>query len=201
MAISLSKGGRISLSKEAPDLKKIHVGLGWDPRATDGADFDLLVPQFVHRQQHVLGIAAPVHGVDIHDEVFLDIRALGNLRSAPEVLRVEVLAVLPLRVAWLGPEPLGVGHAAHAGVAESGRDSLGDGNPPLVVEPPNFGVQGRHHFQVRVRIDLPDEFHLIGNGLADDPRLLFVGSTVGQGRLGVFPIGPAAQVQLPNHLG
>lgn len=41
MAISLNKGGRISLSKEAPDLKKVHVGLGWDPRVTDGADFDL----------------------------------------------------------------------------------------------------------------------------------------------------------------
>lgn len=41
MAISLSKGGRISLSKEAPDLKKVHVGLGWDQRVTDGAEFDL----------------------------------------------------------------------------------------------------------------------------------------------------------------
>ena len=42
MAISLSKGGRLSLSKEDPDLKKVHVGLGWDARATDGADFDLV---------------------------------------------------------------------------------------------------------------------------------------------------------------
>jgi len=42
MAISLSKGGRVSLSKEAPGLKKIKVGLGWDANATDtGADFDL----------------------------------------------------------------------------------------------------------------------------------------------------------------
>lgn len=47
MAISLSKGGRISLSKEAPDLKKVHVGLGWDPRATDGADFDLDASAFL----------------------------------------------------------------------------------------------------------------------------------------------------------
>jgi hypothetical protein len=37
MAISLNKGGRLSLSKEAPDLKKALIGLGWDPRATDGA--------------------------------------------------------------------------------------------------------------------------------------------------------------------
>jgi tellurium resistance protein TerD len=42
MAISLSKGGRVSLSKEAPGLKKIKVGLGWDANATDtGAQFDL----------------------------------------------------------------------------------------------------------------------------------------------------------------
>ncbi len=41
MAVSLSKGGRVSLSKEAPGLSKIHVGLGWDTRATDGAAFDL----------------------------------------------------------------------------------------------------------------------------------------------------------------
>lgn len=41
MAISLQKGGRVNLSKEAPGLEKIMVGLGWDSRVTDGADFDL----------------------------------------------------------------------------------------------------------------------------------------------------------------
>lgn len=41
MAISLQKGGNVNLSKEAPGLKKIVVGLGWDPRATDGNAFDL----------------------------------------------------------------------------------------------------------------------------------------------------------------
>lgn len=41
MAVSLSKGGNVSLSKEAPGLKAITVGLGWDPRATDGQEFDL----------------------------------------------------------------------------------------------------------------------------------------------------------------
>lgn len=41
MAISLSKGGNISLSKEAPGIKNVLVGLGWDARTTDGADFDL----------------------------------------------------------------------------------------------------------------------------------------------------------------
>jgi len=41
MAISLQKGGNVNLSKEAPGLSKIVIGLGWDPRATDGAGFDL----------------------------------------------------------------------------------------------------------------------------------------------------------------
>ena len=41
MAISLQKGGNVNLSKEAPNLKKIVIGLGWDPRVTDGATFDL----------------------------------------------------------------------------------------------------------------------------------------------------------------
>ena len=41
MAVSLSKGGNVSLSKEAPGLTSIVVGLGWDPRATDGQAFDL----------------------------------------------------------------------------------------------------------------------------------------------------------------
>lgn len=41
MAISLQKGGNVNLNKEAPGLKKLLVGLGWDPRATDGKEFDL----------------------------------------------------------------------------------------------------------------------------------------------------------------
>ncbi|WP_072281344.1 TerD family protein [Rappaport israeli] len=41
MAISLQKGGNVSLSKEAPSMSKMIIGLGWDVRATDGADFDL----------------------------------------------------------------------------------------------------------------------------------------------------------------
>lgn len=41
MALSLSKGGNISLSKTDPGLKNILIGLGWDERATSGNDFDL----------------------------------------------------------------------------------------------------------------------------------------------------------------
>ena len=41
MGVSLNKGGNVSLSKEAPGLTAVIVGLGWDPRTTSGADFDL----------------------------------------------------------------------------------------------------------------------------------------------------------------
>ena len=41
MAISLNKGGNLSLSKTDPGLKKLLIGLGWDERATSGAEFDL----------------------------------------------------------------------------------------------------------------------------------------------------------------
>lgn len=41
MAVSLQKGGNVSLEKEAPGIESVAVGLGWDTRATDGAEFDL----------------------------------------------------------------------------------------------------------------------------------------------------------------
>ena len=41
MAVSLSKGGNVSLTKEAPGLTAVLVGLGWDARTTTGNDFDL----------------------------------------------------------------------------------------------------------------------------------------------------------------
>jgi len=47
MAVSLKKGGNISLSREAPSLQKILIGLGWDARSSDGADFDLDATAFM----------------------------------------------------------------------------------------------------------------------------------------------------------
>ncbi|MEU8520042.1 TerD family protein [Streptomyces sp. NBC_01216] len=41
MGVSLGKGGNVSLSKEAPGLTAVLVGLGWDVRTTTGADYDL----------------------------------------------------------------------------------------------------------------------------------------------------------------
>ena len=47
MAISLNKGGNLSLSKTDPTLVRILIGLGWDQRATDGASFDLDASAFL----------------------------------------------------------------------------------------------------------------------------------------------------------
>ncbi|NJN48111.1 MAG: TerD family protein [Candidatus Competibacteraceae bacterium] len=47
MAVSLSKGQNVSLTKEDPGLKTVRFGLGWDVRKTDGAAFDLDASAFV----------------------------------------------------------------------------------------------------------------------------------------------------------
>jgi len=47
MALSLSKGQNLSLTKTDPGLNKVLIGLGWDPRATDGAEFDLDASAFL----------------------------------------------------------------------------------------------------------------------------------------------------------
>ena len=41
MGVSLAKGGNVSLTKQAPGLSAVLVGLGWDERTTSGQDFDL----------------------------------------------------------------------------------------------------------------------------------------------------------------
>jgi len=48
MAVSLSKGQKVDLTKANPGLKNIIVGLGWDTNKYDGAhDFDLDTSAFV----------------------------------------------------------------------------------------------------------------------------------------------------------
>lgn len=47
MALSLSKGGNLSLTKTDPGLTKLLVGLGWDARSTSGGDFDLDASAFL----------------------------------------------------------------------------------------------------------------------------------------------------------
>lgn len=47
MGLTLQKGANLSLSKADPSLSKLVIGLGWDPRATDGAKFDLDASAFL----------------------------------------------------------------------------------------------------------------------------------------------------------
>jgi tellurium resistance protein TerD len=55
MGVSLAKGGNVSLSKAAPDLKAVQIGLGWQARATTGADFDLDASALLCSGGRVLG--------------------------------------------------------------------------------------------------------------------------------------------------
>lgn len=50
MAVNLSKGQNVSLSKTDPSLKKVLLGLGWDARSSDGQDFDLDTAVFMTNQ-------------------------------------------------------------------------------------------------------------------------------------------------------
>ena len=50
MGVSLQKGGNVNLSKEAPGLANVVIGLGWDPRATDGQEFDLDASVFMLKE-------------------------------------------------------------------------------------------------------------------------------------------------------
>ncbi len=48
MGVSLSKGQKVSLTKDDPGLKKVVVGLGWDVNQFDtGGDFDLDAAAFM----------------------------------------------------------------------------------------------------------------------------------------------------------
>jgi tellurium resistance protein TerD len=52
MAISLQKGGNVNLSKEAPTMTKMVIGLGWNARATDGSAFDLDASAFLLQESN-----------------------------------------------------------------------------------------------------------------------------------------------------
>ncbi len=100
MAISLSKGGNVSLGKEAPGLKKAMLGLGWDARATDGQAFDLDASVFL------LGAGGKVR--NDHDFIFYNnakspdgsVEHMGDNRTGAgegddEVIKVNLATVPP----------------------------------------------------------------------------------------------------------
>ncbi len=70
MTISLVKGGNLSLTKAAPDLGAITVGLGWDARTTTGVKFDL--------DASALGVGE--NGQVLSDQYFI----FFNQRRSPE---------------------------------------------------------------------------------------------------------------------
>ncbi len=47
MAVELRKGGRINLTKDLPEVRKVGVGLGWDVNEYGGAQFDLDASAFL----------------------------------------------------------------------------------------------------------------------------------------------------------
>ena len=47
LSINLSKGQNINLTKENPSLKKVLIGLQWNPRTTVGVAFDLDASAFI----------------------------------------------------------------------------------------------------------------------------------------------------------
>ncbi|MFH8972445.1 TerD family protein [Streptomyces sp. NPDC017890] len=55
MGVTLAKGGNVSLSKAAPNLTQVLVGLGWDARSTTGAPFDLDASALACSSGRVLG--------------------------------------------------------------------------------------------------------------------------------------------------
>ncbi|MFB8758465.1 TerD family protein [Streptomyces nigra] len=55
MGVTLAKGGNVSLSKAAPNLTQVMIGLGWDARSTTGAPFDLDASALVCSGGRVMG--------------------------------------------------------------------------------------------------------------------------------------------------
>jgi tellurium resistance protein TerD len=55
MGVTLAKGGNVSLTKAAPNLTQVMIGLGWDARSTTGADFDLDASALLCASGRVLG--------------------------------------------------------------------------------------------------------------------------------------------------
>ncbi|OIV38507.1 chemical-damaging agent resistance protein C [Mangrovactinospora gilvigrisea] len=53
--VTLAKGGNVSLSKAAPGLTSVSVGLGWEARSTTGAPFDLDASALLCSAGRVLG--------------------------------------------------------------------------------------------------------------------------------------------------
>lgn len=100
MTISLSKGGNVSLTKEAPGLTAVEVGLGWDVRSTTGADFDLDASALITDAQGL--VISDAHFIYYNNAVSPDgtVRHSGDNRTGDvdgddEVVHLQLDALAP----------------------------------------------------------------------------------------------------------
>ena len=76
MAVNLSKGQKVDLTKSNPGLSKLLVGLGWDVNKYDGgSDFDLdvsvflLAHHFSVSEDEIIDAVHSTHGVTFSDYI------------------------------------------------------------------------------------------------------------------------------------
>jgi tellurium resistance protein TerD len=100
MPISLSKGQGISLSKEAPTLTKVLVGLSWDERLTDGDKFDLDLSAFmvdesnkVYEQPGIVGYMKGCEQGGLGSIVYSGDNRTGEGEGDDEFITVDLTAV------------------------------------------------------------------------------------------------------------
>ncbi|MFC5906330.1 TerD family protein [Streptacidiphilus monticola] len=100
MGVTLAKGGNVSLSKAAPNLTAVQIGLGWQARATTGADFDLDASALLCANGRVLGdeyfvfynnLKSPEGSVEHMGDELVG----GTGAQDDEVIKVDLTAVPP----------------------------------------------------------------------------------------------------------
>ena len=123
MGVSLSKGGNVSLTKEAPGLTNVVIGLGWDVRSTDGADFDLDASAII--------MPAPTQTSSGIDSQMLRER-LTHISAAPNT---SVAAVMTR----LSPSTLGR-EASQSAPATAPAPAAAIKKPRVVASPPSVFV-------------------------------------------------------------
>lgn len=98
MSVSLVKGGNVSLTKAAPNLTQVQIGLGWDERRSTGAGFDLDASALLCAGGRVIGdeyfvffnnLKSPEGSVEHHGD-----NLTGGLEGDNEVIMVN-LDLLP----------------------------------------------------------------------------------------------------------
>ena len=99
MAISLSKGQKVDLTKTNPDLTKVLVGLGWDTNKYDGGkDFDLDASVFILDAAGKVGSDADFIFYNNTKNASNSIEHLGDNRTGAgdgddEVVKIDLAAI------------------------------------------------------------------------------------------------------------